>query len=120
MAPSSARRQSLDRLAGVGAQKLATVIGLIALAALLLGVGLPAVLPPAPVPAVEIVVPTDDGSGGSDPVAPAPARIEDDDSDDDDGDDRDDDSSAEDDDDASDAYDSADDYDDDSPDDDDE
>src|SRR5690606_9125179 len=116
MAPSSARRKSLARLAGVGAQKLATVIGLIALAALLLGVGLPAVLPPAPVPAVEIVVPTDDGSGGSDPVAPAPARIEDDDSDGDDGDDG---SSAEDDD-ASDAYDSSDDYDDDSPDDDDE
>jgi hypothetical protein len=85
----------------MGAQKIATGIGLAALVALLVSVGLPAVLPPGPVAEIEIVVPAgnDDGneptgSPEPTPVVP-PARSDDDEPDDDepgddDGDDADD------------------------------
>jgi hypothetical protein len=63
----------------MGAQRVATGIGLAGLAALLASVGLPAVLPPEPVPEIEIVVPV----GGSDRVTapstqPPPTRTGDD------------------------------------------
>jgi hypothetical protein len=73
----------------MGAQKIATGIGLAALVALLVSVGLPAVLPPGPVAEIEIVVPAgnDDGneptgSPEPTPVVP-PARSDDDEPDDD-------------------------------------
>jgi hypothetical protein len=44
----------------VGTQKVATGIGLAGLAALFVGVGLPAIRPPGPVPEIEIVVPAAD------------------------------------------------------------
>jgi hypothetical protein len=88
----------------VSAQKVATGIALAALAALFLGVGLPTLLPPAPVP--EIVVPV--GEREDQPVNPAvtvppsrpegPAGDANDDSDDDvDGSDSDDDDDSSDD-----------------------
>lgn len=73
----------------MGAQKIATGIGLVALAALLLEVGLPAVLPPRPVAEIEVVVPVGfrDETGGEDPgrddeASPAPRRDDGDDGDD--------------------------------------
>jgi hypothetical protein len=92
------------RLAGMGAQKVATGIGLAAVVVLLVRVGLRAVLPPGPVAEVEIVVPAGDESEPTrspEPVPTAPpARTEDDDEpDDDDGLDDDDDDDGDDEDD---------------------
>jgi hypothetical protein len=117
----------------MGAQKIATGIGLAALVALLVSVGLPAVLPPGPVAEIEIVVPAGNDDGNEPtrspepaPVAP-PARSDDDepdddepdddepDDDDDDGDDEDEDE----DDESADSPDDPSDDDDDTPDDDD-
>jgi hypothetical protein len=76
----------------MGAQKVATGIGLAALALLLLEVGLPAILPPRPVPEIQIVVPVsnpDEGLPPGDddhPAEPtAPASDDDGGGDDDDG-----------------------------------
>lgn len=56
----------------VGAQRIATGIGLAALAALLVNVGLPAIRSPAQVPEVEIVVPVGDSEEGPPAGTPQP------------------------------------------------
>jgi hypothetical protein len=86
----------------MGAQKVATGIGLAALVALLVSVGLPAVLPPGPVAEIEIVVPAGNDDGNEPTRSPEPAPVaptarsddepdddepDDDEPDDDDGDD---------------------------------
>jgi hypothetical protein len=75
-------------LAAMSAQRIATGIGLIALAGLLLSVGLPVLLPPAPVAEIEIVVPTEDSDEPAEsPETIPPGRLDDpDDDEDDDGD----------------------------------
>ena len=81
----------------MSAQKVATGVVLAALAALLLSVGMPALLAPEQVPTIQITNPVtgaDDGSGGADepsaeppPAEVPPARTDDDDTDDTDDDD---------------------------------
>jgi hypothetical protein len=63
----------------MSAQGVATGVGFAALTALLLGVGLPAVLPPESVPAIQIVDPT---SHGVDVGRAPPTEGDDDDADD--------------------------------------
>jgi hypothetical protein len=76
-------------LAAMSAQRIATGIGLVALAGLLLSVGLPVLLPPAPVAEIEIVVPTEDSDEPAEsPETIPPGRLDDDE--DDDGEDPDD------------------------------
>jgi hypothetical protein len=77
---------------GMSAQKVATGIGLAALATLLSGVGLPVLLPPDPVPAIQITEPAahqlKQGQNGTAPPSagtrPRPASGDDDDDDADD------------------------------------
>jgi hypothetical protein len=70
----------------VSAQKVATAVGLAALAALFLSVGLPALLPPDPVARIEIVVGEDDEPHQPEPTRlTPPGRLGDDSGDDDSG-----------------------------------
>jgi hypothetical protein len=96
------RQWGAGRLADMSGQRVATWVGLAALAVLLLSVGAPALLPPEPVPAIEIVTPTDSPSGQSPGASTDPPddddewdddwdEPDDDDQDDDDTDDWDDD-----------------------------
>jgi hypothetical protein len=101
-------------LAAMSAQRIATGIGLVALAGLLLSIGLPTLLPPAPVAEIEIVVPAGDSDEPAEsPETIPPGRLDDDADDADDPDDAGDDSPG----DADDADDDPDDAGDDSPDD---
>ncbi|MEV0730198.1 hypothetical protein [Polymorphospora sp. NPDC050346] len=58
----------------MSAQKVATGVGLAALAALFVGVGLPALLPPPAVPEIRIVVPVTESAemGAADEAEPDP------------------------------------------------
>ncbi|MEV0394763.1 hypothetical protein [Polymorphospora rubra] len=76
----------------MSAQKVATGVGLAALVGLFVGVGLPALLPPAAVPEIRIVVPATESVGTGteneaepDPTGQAPPPTEGDDDDDDGG-----------------------------------
>lgn len=75
------RPWSTGTLADMSGQRVATWVGLAALAVLLLSVGAPALLPPEPVPVIEIVTPTDG------PAAEPPETASDPPDDDDDDDD---------------------------------
>lgn len=79
-------RRSARQTRRVNAQRIATGVGIAALLALFLGVGLPTLLPPSPVAEIEIESPTD-----PEPTLP-PMRLDDGDGDEDgdDGDDEDD------------------------------
>jgi hypothetical protein len=66
-------------LAAMSAQRIATGIGLVALAGLLLSIGLPTLLPPAPVAEIEIVVPAGDSDEPAEsPETIPPGRLDDD------------------------------------------
>jgi hypothetical protein len=76
------------KLAAMSAQRIATGIGLVALAGLLLSIGLPTLLPPAPVAEIEIVVPAGDSDEPAEsPETIPPGRLDDDPGDADDADD---------------------------------
>jgi hypothetical protein len=67
------------KLAAMSAQRIATGIGLVALAGLLLSIGLPTLLPPAPVAEIEIVVPAGDSDEPAEsPETIPPGRLDDD------------------------------------------